>query len=132
MPYYEPAQFRRFRGGGSIGGFNPVRLTQHILDVTLSDASFIAGGGSANSVIGAIGVLVSPMTPSFNGTLDITGPDASLFDISSSTLPSNLIVGPVDVSPGTYNINIVATTTGGEMFTLAITVTPSGKLCLSG
>jgi len=65
----------------------------------------------------------------FDGTLSKSGADQADFDLSSSTLPSNLTTNgstPTCTVPTTYNLNIIATPGTGEQgsaLTQAVTVT---------
>jgi hypothetical protein len=80
--------------------------------VTLSTNQFVYGAAS-NSVIGAVGVTATG--GSFIGTMQLTGPDASRFALSSTTLPANLTCPsgtPCPTSGGPFNLNIVATQAG--------------------
>ena len=107
-----------FRGGGTSG-----TVTQTITAVTPSSGS-VASGSGTNTVISAVGVTMSPSSPNFSGTLALTGADAGDFNLSSSTLPSNLRTTG-SLLDGTYNLNIVATQGGatGSPFTQPVTVT---------
>ena len=97
-------------------------VTQTIVSVSPSSGSFASGAGT-NTVIAAVGVTMSPASPAFTGTLSLTGADAASFNLSSSTLPSNLRTTG-SLADGTYHINIVATQAGatGSPFTQAVTI----------
>ena len=82
---------------------------QAIEDISLDNATF-PDGDPAGTVVGAISVSMWPASPAFSGTLSLTGADASLFQLSSTTLPSNLELASTGTI-GTFNINIVATQT---------------------
>jgi hypothetical protein len=92
-------------------GFNG---TQAITSVGLTGTTYTTGAATA-TVIGAISVPMSP-GPAFVGTLSITGTNASYFELSSTTLPSNLETSasaPTCSSTTPYSINIVATPRAG-------------------
>jgi hypothetical protein len=95
---------------------------QSISQVNLSNSSF-AGGSPSGTVVGAISEVMSPASPAFNGTLSLSGTDASKFQIVGSNLKTNGVV-----PPGTYHINIVATEAGaiGSPFTQAETIVGNG------
>lgn len=101
------AQFAR----GSIGvpsGFSQsaaVAVGCTITNITLSNASF-TGGASSGTVVGAISVPASGCT--FSGTLSLGGTDAASFQLSSTSLPSNLETNGV-VGVGSYSISLTAT-----------------------
>ncbi len=91
--------------------------------ITLSSTTFY-GGSPDGTLVGMIGVTMSPSIPAFSGTLSITGTDASSFRLTSPTLPSNLVTQGVQPAQP-YSINIVATQTGatGSPFTQAEGIT---------
>ena len=88
-----------------------------ITSVTLSNNGF-TGGSPSGTVVGSISVGMSFGT--FNGSLSLTGTNASDFQIVGNNLETNGVV-----PNGTYNFNIVATQTGagGSPFTQAETIT---------
>lgn len=94
--------------------------------VSLSGNTFTPGAASG-TVVGAISVSMS--SGSFTGTLSITGTDAASFQLSSTSLPSNLETNGVlcGSPPCTYHINIVATqpSASNSPFTQAETITSS-------
>lgn len=95
-----------------------------ITGVTLSNNSF-TGGSPSGTVVGAVGV--TELGGTFGGTLAISGADAASFQLSSSSLPSNLETNGI-VPSATYSINIVATQggVGGSPFTQALTIHGNG------
>ena len=114
-----PVDARVWHKGGQVAS-----LTQTITGVTPSSGNF-SPGASSGTVISAVNVTMS--SGSFTGTLSLTGTDASSFQLSSSSLPSNLETNGVlcGSPPCTYNFNIVATQggAGASPFTQAVTVT---------
>jgi hypothetical protein len=94
-----------------------------ISGVTISPNSFVANS-SSGSVVGAVGVSMSPGT--FSGTLAINAlsPNAGDFSLSSATLPSNLLLNGTQPA-GTYNISIIPTqveaTNSGSSYPQTIT-----------
>lgn len=98
-----------FRGGGT--------TTPSLTGITLSNATFVCASG------GTVGAITVQGTGSIgSAALSLTGTDAALFSLSSSTVPSNLTVGASPTGcPKTYSINIVATLGGatGSPFTQA-------------
>jgi hypothetical protein len=100
---------------------------QAIAAVSLSNNNFTAGAPSGTAV-GAISVTMSPASPTFSGSLSLSGTNAPQFQISGGELVTNGVVGP-----GTYQINIVATESSvtGSPFSQAATITatasPSGS-----
>ena len=97
--------------------------TQTIVAVSLSNSSFNSGAATGTTV-GAISVSMSPTSPAFSGTLSLTGTNAGSFQLSSTTLPSNLETNGA-LACTTFSLNIVATQAGatGSPFTQAVTVT---------
>jgi hypothetical protein len=79
---------------------------QSIGSVSLSNSTFDCTQASG-TVIGAVSVIMSPTSPAFAGTLALTGTDAAHFQLSSSSLPSNLETNGTSLC-STYSINIVA------------------------
>ena len=80
---------------------------QSIAGISLSNATFSGGAGSANSNVGSASATVAPPSPPFGGTWSLSGTDAGRFAINAST--GVLSVGAADVAAGTYNLNVVAT-----------------------
>jgi hypothetical protein len=108
-------------------GTPPSGGAQSIAAVGLSGSSYTSGATSG-TVIGAVSVTMSPASPTFTGTLSLTGTNAADFSLSSTTLPANLTTNGSTVACGTtstYNINVVATQGGatGSPFTQAETIT---------
>jgi hypothetical protein len=95
-----------------------VTLGQAITGISLSNNTFT--GGASGTVVGAIGVTMSPDSPAFSGSLSLSGTNASQFQISGSNLVTN-----GTVPAGTYSINIVATEAGvsSSPFTQAESIT---------
>ncbi len=96
-----------------------VTAVQSITGVSLSGSTF-TGGAPSGTVVGAISVTMLPSSPTFSGSLSLSGTNASSFQIVGSNLETN---GAVPA--GTYNITIIATEAGltGSPFTQAETVT---------
>lgn len=101
---------------------------QSIASVSPSSTNYISGIASG-AAITAIGVTMSPASPTFAGTLSLTGVNAGDFSLSSTTLPSNLLANSATPTCTTATpitgINIVATQAGatGSPATQALTVT---------
>ncbi len=82
---------------------------RHIM-VSGSIAPLFDGGDiNAGQVVGAITVDTTPASTPFAGTLALSGPDAVKFALSSPRLPSNLVIGAVNLPDATYNVMITAT-----------------------
>lgn len=75
--------------------------------ITLTNKTFTPNPVSPTNV-GNVVVTLNPPSPAFAGTLALSGPDASKFQLTSSTLPSTLQALPAAVGGTTYNINISA------------------------
>jgi hypothetical protein len=105
-----------------------VTQSQTITGVSLSSTSF-AGGAASGTVIGTIGVAMSPAAPAFSGTLSLAGPNAASFQIVGSNLETKGVV-----PAGTYQISIVAVETGatGSPYTQAETITGTTSACRRG
>jgi hypothetical protein len=82
-------------------------LPQTIASVGIVDPNTFKGGSPSGTVIGNIGVTMSPATPSFSGSLSLSGTDAALFQLVGTTLTTNGVV-----PAGTYHINIIASEIG--------------------
>jgi hypothetical protein len=116
------ARLLHFTGGSPTAG-------QSIASVSPSTGSYTSGA-SSGTVIAAVAVTLSPMSPLFTGTLSLTGTAAADFSLSSTTLPANLTTNgstPTCGSTTTLNLNIVATQAGlgGSPYTQAVVVTCS-------
>src|SRR5689334_10864442 len=100
--------------GGSVIFLNPgVRrpIQQTIGPITLDAFSFSPDG--VNTVpVGNVIVTMTPTLPIFSGTLALTGPDASLFVLSSTTLPCVLRAKPTATAFRNYQVQIIATLPG--------------------
>ena len=104
--------------------------TPTIVGVALAGgtASNYLSGAISGTPVGAIGVTMGDAS-AFDGTLSKSGTDQADFDLSSSTLPSNLTTNgstPACTVKTTYNLNIIATPGPGEQrsaLTQAVTVT---------
>ena len=104
--------------------------TPTIVGVALAGgtASNYLSGATSGTSVGAIGVTMGDAS-AFDGTLSKSGADQADFDLSSSTLPSNLTTNgstPTCTVPTTYNLNIIATPgtrEQGSALTQAVTVT---------
>lgn len=83
------------------GNKNKGPRTPSILNVTLSNDTF-TGGSPSGTTVGTITVSVSQGL--FGGTLNLTGADASSFQVVGNQLKTNGVV-----AAGNYSINIVAT-----------------------
>jgi hypothetical protein len=83
-----------------------ISASQSIASVNLSNSSF-AGGAPSGTVVGAITVTMSPNSPSFSGSLTLSGTDAGKFQIVGTNLETSGVI-----PAGTYQINIVPTETG--------------------
>jgi hypothetical protein len=103
----------------------PVAQSQAISSVTLSNNSF-QGGAPSGTVIGAIAVTMSPLSPSFTGTLSLSGANASSFQVAGG----NLVTSGV-LPAGTYQVNVVATESGmtNSPFVQAATITATSSGC---
>jgi hypothetical protein len=88
-------------------GLRPFIGTQLIGDITLDNLTFTEGD-PAGTVVGAISVAMSPVSPGFTGTLSLSGSDAALFQLSSTSLPANLELASTGQA-GDFDVNIVAT-----------------------
>ena len=83
-----------------------VTQSQSIASVKLSTSTF-TGGAPSGTVVGAIGVAMSPTSPAFSGSLALSGTNAGKFQIAGTNLETNGII-----PAGTYQINIVPTELG--------------------
>jgi len=124
------ARLLHFMGGSPPAG-------QSIASVSPSTGSYTSGA-SSGTVIAAVAVTLSPMSPLFTGTLSLTGTAAADFSLSSTTLPANLTTNgstPTCGSTTTLNLNIVATQAGlgGSPYTQAVVVTcnPAAPITIS-
>jgi len=88
-------------------GLRPFIGTQLIGAITLDNDTFTEGD-PAGTVIGAIDVAMSAISPGFAGTLSLSGADAALFQLSDTSLPADLELAGTGVE-GEYDVNIVAT-----------------------
>jgi hypothetical protein len=79
---------------------------QTIAAVNLSNSAF-NGGAASGTAVGSVSVTMSPASPPFSGSLSLSGPNASNFQI----VGSNLVTTGVEPA-GTYSLNIVATQVG--------------------
>jgi hypothetical protein len=128
-PYLAGGDPRTFISGTSSAGCPGLAVigwtgsapAQAITSVGLSSTAVPSGSPTA-TVIGAITVGMTPTSPPFNGTLTLS--DNTNFQLSSSTVPSNLETKGV-LTGGPYTFNIIATQSGsqGSPFTQAETVT---------
>jgi hypothetical protein len=105
-----------------------------IVSVAPTVGGFTAGTASG-TVISAVSVVMSPAVPTFatlGGTLTTSGPDTASFNLSSSSLPSNLTTNGV-LGAGTYNINIVPHLSGavGDGVASPVVITGSAGSLLS-
>ena len=108
------------QGGGMLTqSFTVSAVPQVIQSVSLLNTSFVGGTGSANNPVGVVTVALSPVLPTFSGSISITGTNGSSFATSNGIVN----VGSSNVSAGSYSINIVATPTSGSPFTQAETIT---------
>jgi hypothetical protein len=65
--------------------------------------------GTAGAVVGAIMVTTYPPSGSYSGPITLGGPDAGLFALTNNGyMPTNLIVGPTNISNGAYSITLSA------------------------
>lgn len=63
------------------------------------------------TVVGAVVVTTNPPGGSTaNVTLSKTGTDAAKFALTSTTLPSNLVVGATDLAAASYNLTLTGST----------------------
>lgn len=107
---------------------------QIIQSVSLTNSRFTPSSTSDVN-IGTVVVEMNPPTPAFSGTLSLSGPDASRFQLTSATLPSTLqAVAGQTVAGTTYNVNIAANDGAivnspiaviAQLPTLALVITPS-------
>jgi hypothetical protein len=78
-----------------------------VIGIGLSNVT-VGNPPNANSVVGAVSVTTNEGLP-YTGVITLGGVDAANFVLSNGgRLPCNLVVGPVDVAAGTYNINLTA------------------------
>jgi hypothetical protein len=114
------AQSTSVSGNLSIG----VTQSQTITGISLANNSF-SGGAASGTVVGTVGVTMSPAAPAFSGTLSLSGANASRFRIVSANLETNGVV-----PAGTYQINLVGTQPGatGSPFTQAATITGTSSI----
>jgi hypothetical protein len=119
---------------------------QSIASVAPATGSF-SSTAAAGSLIAAVGVTMSPATPVFSGTVALqpalttdagctgaTVTPTTNFQLSSTTLPSNLQTGSsAPLAAGTYCVHLVATQAGatGSPFTQVVALTSAGPLALS-
>jgi hypothetical protein len=82
-----------------------VTAAQAIGSVTLS-SSTIAGGVASGTVVGAIGVTMSPTSPAFSRTLSLTGANAANFLVGSNLLTNGTLLAR------TYKVDVVASEAG--------------------
>ena len=88
-------------GGGSPGSGS----SQAIASISLSNSSYTPD--TANGTVGTVSVVMSPSSPSFSGTLSITGINGGGFQLSGTTLEEN---SGGTTGAGPYSdFNIVAT-----------------------
>lgn len=104
-----------------------VTTSQAIAAVSVSNSSF-AGGAPSGTVVGTIGVTMSPASPPFSGTLSLSGTNAPSFQIARGNLETTGVV-----RAGTYKINVVAIQAGatGSPFTQPETITGTDPLSAS-
>ena len=95
-------------GGTRTQAVTVTAAAQTIASVILSNDKFISGTGSANTTIGNIYVVMSPETPAFNGTLSLSGTNASSFALSGTQFK----IGGSDLGAASYAVNVVATKAG--------------------
>lgn len=104
------------------GGTAP---TQSIASVGLSPTSF-AGGSPDGTQVGAISVVMNPVSPAFSGTFSDGGPNAASFRPSGTNYVTNGVV-----PQGNYSVTLTATPTNGAIapFTTAtIAITGTGPV----
>ncbi len=105
-------------------GLRAFIATQLIGAITLDNLTF-TDGDPAGTVVGAIAVAMNATSPSFAGTLALSGADAALFQLSSTSLPANLELSGTGAL-GVYDANVVATQDdriGNSPKTQAFTIT---------
>ena len=107
-------------------------VPQTIVSVAPNSGGF-STGATAGTVIGAVSVVMSPALPATTATLALTGADTSNFNLTSATLPSNLVITNDGLGAGSYSVNIVATQSGatGSPFSQPVTIVgndPGGLL----
>lgn len=117
--------FILIRGGGNLG-----TAPQSIASVGLSGSTFTPGAASGTPV-GVVSVTMSPASPSFSGSLSLSGADAASFQLVSTTVETNGVL--CGSPPCTYHINVVATQAGvsNSPFTQAFTITSSNGTTLA-
>lgn len=100
--------------------------TQSIASITPTSGSYTSGASSGTTVF-PITVAMLPSSPSFTGTLALSGTAAADFTLSSTTLPSNLQTNgstPTCTTVTPLNLTITATQAGasGSPFPQNVTV----------
>lgn len=107
-----------------IGATGVVNFT--IQSVSPSSATFTAGSPDG-TFVAAINVQMSPGAPAFTGSLSISGTDSASFRLSSTTLPSNILLNGTP-GAGAYSINIIASMAGiaNSPFTQPVAITGIG------
>ena len=86
-----------------------VIVTPVVTAIDLSNDKVDAGPANSGVVVGALSVVTNPPGGTFAGNLALGGTNAALFALSSTTLPSNLLVGSSDLPAGDYSITVTAT-----------------------
>jgi hypothetical protein len=110
----------------NLQGYTSALSTQLIASITLDNDTFTEGDPDG-TVVGAITVTMNAASPSFAGTLSLSGPDAASFAIDTG----NLILNGTGGS-GAFFINIIATqddTIGNSPKTTAFIIT-SGEILM--
>lgn len=89
-----------------------VTVTPALASIGLSNTTVnTVGPVNHGALVGAVVVTTNPPGGNTaNVTLSKSGADAGKFVFSSTTLPSNLLIGPTDLVGGTYNITLTAST----------------------
>lgn len=105
-------------GGGSPGSGS----SQAIASISLSNSSYTPD--VASGTVGTVSVTMSPSSPSFSGTLSITGTNGGGFQLSGTTLEENS-GGTTGVGPYS-DFNIVATQSSASNSPQSISPTVTG------
>jgi hypothetical protein len=114
-------------------------LYQTVGPITL-DSYVLSPDGVNPQSVGNVMVGVTPTLPLYNGTLAITGPDASFFQLSSTTLPAQVLAKATTTDGRSYQIQIIASLPGASnnpfvsniltIVTLTVIFSPTGGVTI--
>lgn len=87
-----------------------ITVTPIVTNLTLSSSSYTGDPNNAGAVIGTIQAVTNPVgsTPPI-GVLTLGGVDGAKFALSSTSFPSNLMIGANNLVTGSYSITITFT-----------------------